>query len=113
VRNFDMLVLASPGLKTKVRCDAPPSPLSAWVYLVSFLRADGLAHLSGVQNAGFLNNPARFLDQYRFYVTSERIAPPEDGAFLTLLCTRVCARISVGTEELTDSSHKGQISNDA
>jgi len=93
-------------LKLKTRRDAPPSSLSAWVYLVSFLRADGLAHLSGRAECEHLNTPARFLDPYHSRVTFECIAPLEDGAFLALLHTHACTRISIWREELTDSSHK-------
>jgi len=114
VRNFDFLVPANlDELKMKTRRDAPPSslyplgPISSlsFVLMVSLIYRD-------VQNVEFLNNPARFLDPYLFRVTSECTAP-EDGAFLTLLYTRVYTRISIGTEEITDSSHKESISNDA
>jgi hypothetical protein len=36
--------------------------------------------ITGVyQDVAFLNNPARFLDPYKFRVTFECIAPLEDG----------------------------------
>ena len=52
----------------RVRFHATVSPIS-------------LDLLSFFQNVEFLNNPARFLDPYRFRVTFECIAALKEGAF--------------------------------